>query len=281
MVLRPASDVSRRINAERLLLIAWLRAILLQFAHPMIAAAVAEHSSFRGSTTAAAARLRHTVHAMLALTFGSDAEREAALEAIQAIHRRVYGTMPHASGLFPAGTRYSAEDTKLLIWVHATLVESMVLVYEQLIGPLTAAERDGYCDEAADVAVALGASASTVPRSWPAVQQYLGRGYVSGEIAVGENASALAGALLCPFRHPFGRQVVTPLVSLIAAGLLPENVRLQYGFVWNRHRARRFTQVMIIMRALRRILPRRVALWRPGRRSDCMTLGHGYSAAAR
>ena len=78
MVLRPASDVSRRINAERLLLIAWLRAILLQFAHPLIAAAVAEHSSFRGSTTAAAARLRHTVHAMLALTFGSDAERDAA-----------------------------------------------------------------------------------------------------------------------------------------------------------------------------------------------------------
>jgi uncharacterized protein (DUF2236 family) len=127
--MRPASDVSRRINAERLLLLAWLRAILLQLAHPLIAAAVAEHSSFRGSTAGAWARLRHTIDAMLALTFGTGVERDAALEGIRAIHRRVSGTLTQASGPFAAGTRYSAEDPALLAWVHATLIESIVLVY--------------------------------------------------------------------------------------------------------------------------------------------------------
>jgi uncharacterized protein (DUF2236 family) len=175
--MRPASTVSRRINAERLLLFAWLRAILLQFAHPLIAAGVADHSSFRGSTAAAFARLRQTVQAMLALTFGTDAEREAALEVIRGIHRRVHGTLTSAAGCFPAGTRYSAEDPALLTWVHATLIESSVLVYEQLVGPLTSAERDRYCDDAAEVAVALGASPRDVPRSWNAVRGYLERRY--------------------------------------------------------------------------------------------------------
>lgn len=41
-------SVSRRINAERLAVLSWPRAILLQLAHPLVAAGVAEHSSFRG-----------------------------------------------------------------------------------------------------------------------------------------------------------------------------------------------------------------------------------------
>ena len=126
--MRRASDISRRINAERLLLIAWLRAMLLQFAHPLIAAGVTEHSTFRGSTAAAFTRLRQTVGAMLSLTFGTDAERQASLDVIRAIHRRVNGTLTTGCGCIPAGTRYSAEDPALLTWVHATLVESMVLV---------------------------------------------------------------------------------------------------------------------------------------------------------
>src|SRR4030095_2108459 len=180
--MRPASGVSRRINAERLLLIAWLRAMLLQFAHPLIAAGVAEHSTFRGSPAAAFARLRQTVQAMLSLTYGTEVEREAALNLIRAIHRRVNGTLPSGCGCFPAGTRYSAEDPALLTWVHATLIESVVLMYEQLVEPLTAVERDRYCDDAAAVAIALGASPLVVPRSWAAVQAYLDRRYASGEI---------------------------------------------------------------------------------------------------
>jgi uncharacterized protein (DUF2236 family) len=143
--MRPAADVSRRINAERLVLVAWTRAILLQFAHPLIAAGVADHSTFRGSPAAAVARLRQTVDAMLSLTFGTEAERETALQGIRGIHRRVSGTLATASPCFPAGARYSAEDPALLTWVHATLIESSVLVYEQLVEPLTPAERDRYC----------------------------------------------------------------------------------------------------------------------------------------
>src|SRR5205085_5670935 len=98
-----SSGVSRSINAERLVILGWVRAILLQLAHPLIAAGVAEHSTFRGSTSAALSRLHQTVGAMLAISFGDDPEREAALEVIRTIHRRVHGTLPSACGPFPAG----------------------------------------------------------------------------------------------------------------------------------------------------------------------------------
>src|SRR5262245_41656249 len=213
--MRPAADVSRRINAERLLLLAWLRAILLQLAHPLIAAGVAEHSTFRGGRMAALARLRQTVNAMLALTFGTEVEREAALGGIRAIHRRVHGVLSVACGRFAAGTRYSANDPALLTWVHATLIESMVLTYEQLVEPLTDSERNRYCEDAAELAVALGASAHEVPRSWDAVNAYLERMYLSGEIAVGQQSRTLAATVVCAGGSWLSRQLVAPATSLI------------------------------------------------------------------
>ena len=279
--MRPASDVSRRINAERLLLVAWLRAMLLQFAHPLIAAGVAEHSTFRGSPSAAYARLRQTVQAMLSLTYGTELERDGALNLIRAIHRRVNGTLASGCGCFAAGTRYSAEDPALLMWVHATLIESMVLVYEQLVEPLTPTERDRYCDDAAEVAIALGASSGVVPRSWGAMKAYLESRYMSGEIIVGRQALMLAAALVSPGGGRLSRRLASPLVSLVAAGLLPPHVRIQYGFLWNRRRERRFMRTIALLRLLRRALPLRFTQWQRARLVDCTAIRHDYSAAAR
>ncbi|HEU5255313.1 MAG TPA: oxygenase MpaB family protein [Vicinamibacterales bacterium] len=279
--MRPASDVSRRINAERLLLVAWLRAILLQLAHPLIAAGVADHSTFRGSPVAAFARLRHTINAMLALTFGTEVEREAAVGGIRAIHRRVHGVLPAACGRFAAGTRYSANDPALLTWVHATLIESMVLTYEQLVEPLTAGERNRYCEDAAELAVALGASSREVPRSWDALNAYLERMYLSGEIAVGQQSRTLAATLVCAGGGWLSRQVVAPATSFIAAGLLPPHVRMQYGFVWSRRRERRYLRTVALLRRIRRALPVRFTQWERARLVDCMAIRRDYPAAAR
>ena len=194
----PRSLISRRINAERIVLLGWGRAILLQLAHPLIAAGVHDHSGFRATTWAAITRLYHTVHAMLALTFGTDEERERALGGIRQIHQRVNGQLRSAAGRFPAGTAYSAEDPDLVLWVHATLLESVPLAYEQLVGPLTIAERDAYCAEAAPVAVALLARSHEVPRTWAEARVYLDRMYASGDLVVTDEARALARAVLSP-----------------------------------------------------------------------------------
>jgi uncharacterized protein (DUF2236 family) len=252
--------ISRRINAERIVLVGWVRALFLQLAHPLIAAGVAEHSTFRGSTMSGLSRLHQTIGAMLALTFGDDRQREDALEAIRTIHRRVHGTLPAACGCFPAGTPYSAEDPALLLWVHATLVESIVEVYERLVTPLNGIERDEYCADSAEVAVALGAHSEDVPRSWQSLKAYIAAQYAAGAIAPGGQARELAAALRSPVHGPAGAPL-TVLVTLMAAGLLPAPVREAYGFDWSRGRARSFDAAMTALRAARAITPRMIAWW--------------------
>jgi uncharacterized protein (DUF2236 family) len=256
-----AADISRRINAERIVLLGWLRAVLLQLAHPLIAAGVAEHSSFRGGTGGTAlSRLHHTVAAMLALTFGDDRQQEEVLDAIRAIHRRVHGSLPAACGPFPAGTPYSAEDPALVLWVHATLIDSIVRVYEQLVRSMTDAERDAFCADSASVAIALGARNVDVPRRWPQLQEYLHTTYTSGVITPGDQARMLAAALLSPIRG-LAAAPVGAILSLLAAGLLPPTVRRGYGFEWSRDRERAFRTVTAMLRLARRVTPQLIRWW--------------------
>ena len=258
--------LSRRVNAERLVLLGWGRAILMQLAHPLIAAGVDEHSTFRERPWSPVTRLHHTVRAMLALTYGDPAARDQAIEGILAIHRRVNGTLRERVGRFPAGTPYSAEDPDLVLWVHATLVESIPLVYELLVAPLSGAERDIYCEEAAPVAVALGARPADVPRTWAALREYLEREYASGSIAVGPQAANVARLVLAPSIAP----LIAPAAwinRVMTAGLLPPDLREQYGFEWRPGDARAFERLGRGLRTLRRGLPRRLALWPEARQA--------------
>jgi uncharacterized protein (DUF2236 family) len=258
--------ISQRVNAERIVVLGWPRAILLQFAHPLVAAGVADHSTFRTGRFAAVYRLHQTIRAMLALGFGTERERQAALDGILAIHRRVHGTLRDTTGVFPAGTAYSAEDPELVLWVHATLLETVPLTYELLVRPLTADERDAYCEQTAPVAIDLGARPADVPRTWSAMLDYLDRMHRSGAIAVGADALKLADRVLSPLGAagaPFAWMNRT-----LTIGLLPAHIREQYGFAWSAAQARAFARISRTLRTARRLVPRALALWPEARCAD-------------
>ena len=246
------------------MVLGWPRAILLQFAHPLVAAGVADHSSFRQGRLSAVMRLHYTIRAMLALGFGNDREQRKALDGIRAIHRRVNGTLRETTGIFPAGTRYSGEDPELVLWVHATLLETMPMVYELLVAPLTDADRDAYCVETAPVAIDLGARPDRVPTTWHALRGYLDRLYASGAIAVGPDAQALASRVLSPLGVAgapydwFNR--------LVTVGLLPAQVRHEYGYRWTHRDAVALQHVAQVVQRTRRVTPSVLALWPEARR---------------
>ena len=260
-----AGGITRRVNAERLALLGWGRAILLQLAHPLIAAGVYEHSAFRASARVSASRLHATIRAMLGLTFGTDAERDAALQAILTIHKRVNGTLAVSVGNVAAGTRYSAEDPALVEWVHVTLLESVPMVFDLFVAPLSEADRDDYCEQAAWIALALGARPAEVPRSWAGVQAHLERGYASGVVTVGPQARELGRSIVEP---SIGRLLPPAawLNRLVTIGLLPPPVRAQYGLTWSHRQQRTLERVIPAVRTLRRTLPDALALWPEARR---------------
>jgi uncharacterized protein (DUF2236 family) len=256
----------RRINGERLVILGWGRAILMQLAHPLVAAGVAGHSAFRGSISEGAARLYHTVSAMLSLTFGDAARRAAALERIRAIHRTVNGTLDEAAGPFPAGTVYSAEDPALLLWVHATLLDSNAEIYQRLVEPLATNERDALCEESVPLLVELGGDAATAPRTWRALRAYMEQVEHSGVLVVTPAARELGAGVLAP-RAGGWPAPLSGLHWLIEVGLLPAIIRDAYGFEWNPVREARFQRTMRMIRAARRATPATLARWRDARRA--------------
>src|SRR2546427_757838 len=156
-----------RLHREVVLLAGWGRAILLQLAHPLVAQGVADHSGFATDRRGHVKRLKRTLRAMLALTFGGPKGAEEAAAAINRIHDRVHGRLVEAAGSFAPGAPYSAHDPALLAWVHATLVDSFLLTYEHFVAPLTPAERDRYCREAGAGGPLLGIPPGLLPGSAP------------------------------------------------------------------------------------------------------------------
>jgi uncharacterized protein (DUF2236 family) len=269
---RPAGTVARKINREIVVVIGWGRAILLQLAHPLIAAAISDGSRFHSGAGSYARRAHRTIGAMLDLTFGTDADARRIVDTINGIHDRINGRLGSATGIFPAGTPYSARDARLLVWVHATLVDSLVLTYEQLVGPLTRDEKDQYAAESAWLARELGAPADAVPGDAAGVAAFMQEMY-SREICVGGDARRMADALLAP-----GIALAAPVFwvsGLITIGLLPDDIRRAYGFEWNEGRARRFQRVTSMVRGTRRRLPALVREWPAARRQPA-----GRAAAA-
>ena len=91
-------SITWKINREVIVVAGWGRAILLQLAHPAVAAGVHDHSSFRGSLLSSFRRLHSTVGAMLSLTFGDTEQIITAAAGINAIHDRVRGRVRAGAG---------------------------------------------------------------------------------------------------------------------------------------------------------------------------------------
>ena len=87
-----------RVNRELLLLnLAGSRALLMELAHPLVAAGVAEYSHFRRHPLA---RLYRTGRSMADMTFGTVQSALQAARHINNCHRRVRGVLQEGTGRF-------------------------------------------------------------------------------------------------------------------------------------------------------------------------------------
>lgn len=215
MASRFAPDaVIRRVDAEGAILLGGGRALLLQLAHPSVAAGVAEHSDFEGDPLR---RLRGTLEATYTIVFGTDEAAATVAARVRHIHGHV------------TGAGYSASDPDLLCWVNATLVDTALTVYTAVMGPLTEAEKESYYQDSTYVAEVLGCPRSAQPADWPAFRRYW-RDTVAG-LRVGDTARRLARSILAP---DLPRVTGPPLAlaRFLTVGTLPPSVRDQYGYRW-------------------------------------------------
>jgi uncharacterized protein (DUF2236 family) len=238
-----------KINRETALLLAGGRALLMQLAHPKVAAGVAQHSDFESDPLG---RLHRTMSSMWSIVFDDSARARAVLGQIEAVHKRVQGVVP-TNELSNRGSLYSALDQDLLLWVHATLIDSALAAYSLFVAPLSAAERQGYYADSKTLARLFGIEDRRLPATVEAFEGYLTAMMKSGEIVPGRNARQLAHSILYP--RPWLLRPAGPLFRLLTAGLLPDPLRAGYELDWNKPRTKRYLLVARAIRILRPALP--------------------------
>jgi uncharacterized protein (DUF2236 family) len=232
----------------------------MQFAHPLVARAVAEHSAFRAEAFGGWRRLHRTLGAMLTLTFGEPEAAQRVADRINAIHEHTNGQLPRAEGAFAEGTRYSACDPALLGWVHATLVDSFLRAYELYVRPLCPDERDAYCAESAGIETLLRIPTGSLPRSVAELEAYMTTKLGCDEIRVTDIARELGREILFP---PMSAPAWPALVVLRLAtiGLLPPTLREGYAFAWDSRRAAAVGASAFVIRSLLPVVPASLRHW--------------------
>jgi uncharacterized protein (DUF2236 family) len=240
---------------ERALIAVGPAALLMQLAHPLVAAGVAAHSDFRRDPFA---RLRATLHATLTISFGDSSQARRAAEGVGTVHRRVRGALGSDVGPYRRGARYDATDPALALWVHSTLVAAALDGYDALIRPLDLSERARYFDEAKAFAGLFGVGPDVMPADYEAFERYLAG--MTDVLSVGPEARALAGDVL----DPPVRRALAPasrLGHLLTAAFLPEAVRAQYALEFGRRHRAAFRTVATTTRSAVRVLPDVVRFW--------------------
>jgi uncharacterized protein (DUF2236 family) len=230
----------RRVSGEPVLLFGGGRALLLEVAHPLVAAGVAAHSQFRADPFG---RLRRTLDAMSAITFRDRATALAAARSVERTHTRVVGRLECATARFPQGTPYAGRQPDLMFWVWATLVDTAAAMYERFVEPLAPEALAAYYADHRGVARVLGVPASLVPESWPAFRAHFDALLDSDVLEVTPEAREIADAVLAvPGLGP---------ARLVTSGLLTPRLRDAFGLSWSDENARALEALATSVRGLR------------------------------
>lgn len=238
-----------QINREMALLLAGGRALLMQLAHPKVAAGVAQHSRFQDDPLG---RLYRTMSRMWSIVFDDRAQARAALRQVEMVHRTVRGIVA-ADEPSHGGAAYSALDQELLLWVHATLIDSAMVAFDLFVEPLSAMDRKKYYDDSKKLAALFGIEEKSIPPSVEAFDTYMDRILASGQIIVGAKAKRLAHDVLYP--RAWLLRPAAPAFRLVTGGLLPEKLRDGYGLQWNRTREKRLFRIARVIRLLLPLIP--------------------------
>lgn len=253
----PTSE-SWRLNRESMLLLgAGPRALLLQIAHPAVAAGVDEHSDFRADPWA---RLLGTIRSYLIIVYGTSRATRAEIRRLNVLHRDI------------RGPGYSARDPELSLWVHATLIDSTIVSNDAWLEPMSRARRAAFYAEMRPIGRAFGVPETLLPAGIDAFEAYFAAMLeLGGPVQVSPVARRLARVILEPPLAPLaawipGGAAVQPWLARIpvaayawtlwpAVGLLPRRVREAYGLPWGPRERLVSRWLVASWRAWRPLLP--------------------------
>src|SRR5262245_35723520 len=240
-------SVSWQIHREVTVLVGGARAGLLQAAHPLVIAGARETGFYERNPWR---RLQRTVVLTYTITFGTQAEADAAAERINDVHARVRGVDP------VTGLPYDGLDPDLLLYVHACLVDSALLFEAATVGRLDDAGRQRFHEEQMLAAEMVRIPRSAIPPTVPELRAHLQAVYDSGILRVEDAAERVAALFRDPPNEAEWRPVLAG-VSRLAFGTLPPELRSLYGVDLSPARRAAMRAAFAATRWIRPLLPPR------------------------
>lgn len=218
-------SVVRRVHGDVVtMMVGGVAALLLQMLHPAVLAGVWDHSAFRNDMLG---RLRRTARFIAVTTYDTREAAEAAIGKVRDVHVRVRGVLPD-------GTPYTADDPRLLAWVHVTEAVCFLDAWIRYSEPrMSLADQDRYFAEFAIIAEALGAD--PIPRTRAEAEALMQE--MRAELSADERTREVARMVLDQRAPNLAMRPFQALIFQAALDLLPD---------WARRMHRRSRPVLAI-----------------------------------
>lgn len=250
----PEGSILRRVHSERAVgLFYGQRALMIGALNPLAFVGTTEHTNAKLKPFQ---RLSHTAEVFETIFFGTRAEADRALAFVRRLHERVRGEMPEDAGRVPAGTPYSAFDPELMLWTLAVIADSGRAMYEAMVRPLSAEEREGLWQDYVRFGELFGLPRSEVPASYREFSAWWEERLSSPDLQATEHGLAMAP--LVAFEQPVPAPARGNIVAQnhIIKGTLPPRVREIFGIRWSRTHEATFRAMTATHRRARHFFPR-------------------------
>jgi uncharacterized protein (DUF2236 family) len=213
----PRGSVAWRVHGDvTTMMVGGISGLLLQMLHPAALAGVWDHSNFRKDMLG---RLRRTARFIAMTTYGHRDDADMLIAKVRRIHAQVQGDLPD-------GRRYSAEDPRLLAWVHVTGEMSFLEAWIRHAQPhMSRADQDRFFADVAVIAERLGAD--PIPRSRSEAEALI-ESFVP-ELKPDQRTATVRDLILRPPGTGLAALPVQQLLSQAAVALLPDWARRMHG----------------------------------------------------
>ncbi len=250
----PGRSMARRVHGDRAVgLLYGQRALLIGALEPL---------TYTGTMLSTRAgnrpfeRLARTAKIQETIFLGTREEADELLARVHRLHQTVRGELSERAGVHPAGTPYSAFDPELMLWTLAVIADSGREMYETLVRPLHAEEREALWQDYVRFGELFDLPRSEVPPTYPEFKRWFDGKLGSPHLLATEHGLEMAP--LVAFRQP----VPLPARGNIAfqnhliKGTLPPRVREIFGIPGSRAHERSFRAAAAAHRRARRAFPR-------------------------
>ncbi|TNC26948.1 oxygenase MpaB family protein [Amycolatopsis alkalitolerans] len=250
-MIAPGTPAWRYFGDFRAILLAG-QVLVLQVAHPVVAAGVRDHSDYTDDPWT---RLMRTAASLSIYVYGGPGGAEFEARRLREVHRAF-------TGVREDGRRYSALDPHAYAWVHATLVQLAVDTQEFFGRGMRPDEVDEYYAQMREVGAMLGVKDHHMPRDWRDFRCYY------EEMVNGFGPNATIGTLLETIRTvpkpvrwlpdalwPWVRERQARLQLFLIAATLPPRFRDRLGIPWTPPQQRRFRRFCRAVRLVGALVP--------------------------